>query len=255
MINLRRPLEFRYYSREENCTGNYSFVAKSSTVQPMNVNAPEQIHLAFEDYIDRMSISYVTNSREYAPQCQYGTDPSSLQTVISGKSDTYQASDMCEEPATIPGPQTYIDPGVLHTILLYDLRPSTTYYYRVGNALHGWSSVRSFTTRSIVGDVPVDLIAFGDMGAAPVQPGARSTMDRVHARVLAENVSCVLHIGDISYARGIGALWDAFMTQIDPIASRVAYMVGNGNHEYDHLTGGQHDPSGAPGPGGFRPSW
>ena len=40
----------------------------------MNVNAPEQIHLAFEDEIDRMSISDVTKSREYAPQCQYGTE-------------------------------------------------------------------------------------------------------------------------------------------------------------------------------------
>ncbi|CAF4595718.1 unnamed protein product, partial [Rotaria magnacalcarata] len=30
-------------------------------------------------------------------------------------------------------------------------------------------------------------------------------------------------------------------------------MVGIGNHEYDHATGGNKDPSGAPGPGGFRP--
>ena len=45
------------------------------------------------------------------------------------------------------------------------------------------------------------------------------------------------------------------MTQIDSIASRVPYMVGNGNHEYDHVTEGEKDPSGAPGPGGFRPSW
>ena len=117
----------------------------------------------------------------------------------------------------------------------------------MGNALPGCSSIRSFTTRSIVGDVPVNLVAFADIDAAPVQPGARSTMDRVHARVLAKNVSCVLHIGDISYARGIGALCDALMTQIDPIASRVAFMLGYGNRE--------HDPSGASGPGGFRPPW
>ncbi|CAF1689638.1 unnamed protein product, partial [Adineta ricciae] len=133
--------------------------------------------------------------------------------------------------------------------------PSTIYYYRVGSDEHGWSSIRSFTNRPTDINTQVNLIAFGDMGVSPVYPGAKSTMDRVRARVLTDDVTCVLHIGDISYARGIAALWDAFMTQIEPIASRVPYMVGIGNHEYDHLTGGDKDPSGAPGPGGFRPEW
>ena len=84
------------------------------------------------------------------------------------------------------------------------------------------------------------MIAYGDMGLSPV---------------LSMNITCLLHIGDISYARGIGALWDGFMTQIEPIAARVPYMAGIGNHEYDHVTGGEKDPSGAPGPGGFRPVW
>jgi acid phosphatase type 7 len=73
--------------------------------------------------------------------------------------------------------------------------------------------------------------------------------------VTSTNVTCLLHIGDISYARGTAALWDAFMTQIQPIAARVPYMAGIGNHEYDHVEGGDKDPSGAPGPGGFRPEW
>ncbi|CAF3281630.1 unnamed protein product [Rotaria socialis] len=32
-------------------------------------------------------------------------------------------------------------------------------------------------------------------------------------------------------------------------------MIGIGNHEYDHVTGGNKDPSQAPGDGGFRPIW
>ena len=32
-------------------------------------------------------------------------------------------------------------------------------------------------------------------------------------------------------------------------------MIGIGNHEYDHTIGGEHDPSHAEGPGGFRLSW
>ena len=41
----------------------------------------------------------------------------------------------------------------------------------------------------------------------------------------------VLHIGDISYAVGYMSEWDRFMTQIEPVASRRAWMTGIGNHE------------------------
>ncbi|CAF1436280.1 unnamed protein product, partial [Adineta ricciae] len=164
MINLRRPLEFRYYSRENHCSGNYSLIARSPTVEPMNYNAPEQIHLAYGDRIDQMFISFVTNSTNVVPQCQYGFDPSSLQWNVQGTTITYQASDMCEGPANITGPQAFIDPGYMHTILLQDLRPSTIYYYRVGSDEHGWSSIRSFTNRPTDINTQVNLIAFGDMG-------------------------------------------------------------------------------------------
>ncbi|CAF1639430.1 unnamed protein product [Adineta ricciae] len=93
------------------------------------------------------------------------------------------------------------------------------------------------------------------MGVSPIQSGAKPTIDRVLTRVITNNVTAILHIGDVSYARGVGALWDAFMSQIEATTSRVPYMVGIGNHEYDHVTGGDKDPSGAPGPGGFRPEW
>lgn len=255
MINLRRPLEFRYYSRDQHCSGNYSFISKSSIIQPLNYNEPTQIHLAYSDQIDQMFVSYITNSSVHIPQCQYGLNPSLLEWQTNGTTLTYTASDMCEGKAIVWGPQNFIDPGFMHTILLNNLQPSTTYYYRVGTNEDGWSSIYSFTNRPANTDSEVTLIAYGDMGLSPVQPGAKSTIDRVRARMMSTNITCLLHIGDISYARGIGALWDAFMTQISPIASHIPYMVSIGNHEYDHETGGDKDPSGATGPGGFRPAW
>ena len=255
MTNLRRSLEFRYYSRDHQCSGNYSLIAKSSTVNPANINEATHIHLAYGDRLDQIYVSYLTNSSEFVPLCQYGFSPSSLQFHQNGTSTTYTASDMCEEKATKWGPQTFIDPGYMHTILLENLLPSTEYFYRVGTDQHGWSQIYSFTNRPSSKDQSVYLIAYGDLGVAPVEPGAKSTIDRVAERVTSTNVTCLLHIGDISYARGIGALWDGFMTQIQPISARVPYMVGIGNHEYDHVTGGDKDPSGASGPGGFRPIW
>ncbi len=255
MINLRRQLEFRYYSRDEQCKGKYVFIAKSPVVQPINYNEAIQIHLAFGDRNDQIYVSYVTNSNQVTPQCQYGFDSSSLDFQVNGTTVTYNASEMCEGTANQTGPQHFINPGYMHTMLLNDLRPSTTYYYRVGSNEHGWSSVKKFTNRPSSTDETVNLIAYGDMGVSPIEEGAQATIDRVLARVIAKNVTAVLHIGDVSYARGIGALWETFMSQIEPTASLVPYMIGIGNHEYDHVTGGKNDPSRAPGPGGFRPAW
>jgi hypothetical protein len=256
MINLRRQLEFRYYSRDANCSGNYTFVARSPIVEPLNSNEPTQIHLAFGDRNDQIFVSYLTNSNETIPQCQYGLDSTSLHFQVNGTTVTYRATDMCEGKANITGPQTFIDPGYMHTMLLSDLRPSTIYSYRVGSDKHGWSFIHKFINRpSSSSDDNVNLIAYGDMGVSPIQSGAKATIDRVVGRVIANNVTGILHIGDVSYARGIGALWDAFMSQIEETTSRVPYMVGIGNHEYDHITGGEKDPSGAPGEGGFRPQW
>jgi acid phosphatase type 7 len=255
MVNLRRPLEFRYYSRDRSCTGNYTLMGRSPTVQPSNGNEPTHVHVAYGDRLDQMFVSFLTNSSTAPVSCEYGVDPSSLAWRTLGTTTTYTASDMCEGRANQWGPQAFIEPGFMHTVLLQALLPSTTYFYRVGSDVDGWSAVFSFTNRPGDGDEPVTLIAYGDMGLSPVEPGANSTINRVTARVTTSNITCLLHIGDISYARGIGALWDAFMTQIEPIAAHVPYMVAIGNHEYDHVTGGDKDPSGATGPGGFRPGW
>ena len=57
----------------------------------------------------------------------------------------------------------------------------------------------------------------------------------------------VLHVGDVSYANGDPAIWDSFMDGIEPIASRVPYMIAVGAacsaaspHPLDCLDGVQH---------------
>ena len=62
-----------------------------------------------------------------------------------------------------------------------------------------------------------------------------------------DDFDAILHIGDIACrilsnimfnfsidAEGFSWRWDQFFEQIQPIATRVPYMVGIGNHEYDH---------------------
>ena len=90
---------------------------------------------------------------------------------------------MCEGKANQWSPQTFIDPGYMHTILLENLLSSRTYFYCVGTDEHGWSQIYSFTNRPAIKDEAVNLIAFGDIGVSPVELGAKSTVDRVTARV------------------------------------------------------------------------
>ena len=45
------------------------------------------------------------------------------------------------------------------------------------------------------------------------------------------NVSLALHVGDLSYAVGHGFLWDMWGGIIEPVSSRIPYMVSVGNHE------------------------
>lgn len=54
-------------------------------------------------------------------------------------------------------------------ILLENLLPSTEYFYRVGTDQHGWSPIYSFTNRPSNKDQSVYLIAYVDLGIAPVE--------------------------------------------------------------------------------------
>jgi len=113
-------------------------------------------------------------------------------------------------------------------------------------------------------DDEVAFFAFGDLGIGTpymtkkeLQPPAVETMNNMlqdlkELRSLIfndprpENCNCtefkrippsmVLHIGDISYARGFAYLWELFMQGIEPIASTIPWMISVGNHEIDWPT-------------------
>ena len=71
MISLRRPLEFRYYSRDQHWSGNYSFVTKLSVVHPPNYDEPTQVHLEGEDesvIVDRRN--FEIHFKSMAPFCR-----------------------------------------------------------------------------------------------------------------------------------------------------------------------------------------
>lgn len=55
--------------------------------------------------------------------------------------------------------------GVLHSAVLDELEPASTYFYRVGDAERGLSTVRNFTTPGVLGaEQPLVLGILGDLG-------------------------------------------------------------------------------------------
>ncbi|KAF1336556.1 Calcineurin-like phosphoesterase, partial [Globisporangium splendens] len=221
-------------------------------------NVPKHGHIALTEKQDEMAVMFNSASQR-TPKVKYGLTRSELTSESSGTSTTYTAADMCEAPANITSQVWFRDPGFMHKVFLRGLASGKMYFYQFGNDEDGWSAVYSFQSRPDPSVKTAKFIAYADMGVDGGAPSATSTAVRVYQDVLNGYDGFLLHFGDISYARGHGHIWDQFFHLIEPYATRIPYMVSIGNHEYDYLSGGNHDPSGAVDPhdGGmtFRPKW
>ncbi|GER43662.1 purple acid phosphatase 27 [Striga asiatica] len=107
------------------------------------------------------------------------------------------------------------DPGFIHTSFLKDLWPNTEYTYKIGHIL----SNGSIAERD------------GSNEYSNYQPGSLNTTDQIIKDL--KNIDIVFHIGDLAYSNGYISQWDQFTAQVEPIASKVPYMVASGNHERD----------------------
>ncbi|KAJ0410582.1 hypothetical protein ATCC90586_007415 [Pythium insidiosum] len=187
---------------------------------------PKQGHLSLTTDGDAMVISFNSASSR-TPLARYGRQRDALARVVAGKSTTYAASDMCEAPATTMGQRLYRDPGYMHTVVMPDLEPDADYFYQFGNDVDGWSDVSQFRSPPrVVPNATVKFIAYGDMGV-DAAPAGQSTAVRAYRDVTSNGfTSFLLHVGDL---RGDGSVWDKFMHTIEPLATRIPYMVSIGN--------------------------
>lgn len=135
----------------------------------------------------------------------------------------------------VPGEQT-VPPAssrVAYHAELDGLAADTTYHYRV--VVDGQASEdRTFTTAPPPGEpAELRLTAYGDQGTA--HPANTRADDQAPAEVLAlakeQAPTFHLHAGDLSYAEGDGTQWNAYLDQIEPLASKTPYMTVAGNHE------------------------
>ena len=252
LYNLRTDCQFRYYS---NYTGNVRLLAKSNVVHFKGGHAaPFHGHLALTGNPSEMRVQWTSGTKE-ASIVLYGTDPTRLVWRSIGEWTTYKAADMCGEPARSDA--NFIDPGYFHDVLLTGLVPSTVYYYQYGS-VHAMSDIHSFRASPSIGDLrSFKFLTYGDMGidTGSGVPGAQTTAD-LATRDIDNGIEFIVHQGDLSYAVGYSYIWELWMHLIEPMATRVPYMIGIGNHEQNFISNNSkvRDPSGVRGDG-YHPPW
>lgn len=253
LYNLRTDCQFRYYSNE---TNRVRLIARSNIIRfKGGNNAPLHGHLALTGNPNEMRVQWTSGTNETSIVV-YGTDPYKLVSRSIGGCTTYKAADMCGEPAR--SDINFIHPGYFHDVLLTDLKPDTLYYYQYGST-EVLSDVHSFVASPRTGDQGTfTFLTYGDMGISTGTglPAAQATAELALSDIRDNGVRFIIHQGDLSYAVGYSYLWDVWMSLIEPLATKVPYMIGIGNHEQDYMSNrkGIRDPSGDKADG-FHPSW
>lgn len=206
-------------------------LAAALSAAACTASAVEQIHLALAGDFG-MSIVWQTECGGESIVA-YGTQSGALNLLASGEHGS-----------------TYIE-SFSHTVVLEELAPAATYYYRVADD----PTERSFRAAPVNG-TDVSFAVFGDLGLvggdvtraylAGLVGGDVTRASHLSGGLAAKtpDIDLVWHMGDVAYADNafIESLkcsvtfcyedsWDSYLNAMEPVASRVPYMVGVGNHE------------------------
>jgi hypothetical protein len=183
-----------------------------------------QIHIAQGKTPYTMVVSWLTNNYR-GSNVWYGLNKSSLNFIEYGYQTSYDFK--------YPDIGVY-QSGTIHHVELSNLFPSTTYYYRCGDISTGTTSdIFTFTTPSELGSFYSDklgIITFGIIGDLGQTDNSEKTLKHIEKD---KTIQMILHPGDLSYADCNQELWDSYGQLVEPVASRVPWMVGPGNHELE----------------------
>lgn len=265
--------------------GNSSIVqfASNTTTGNYSTGIPYQVHIAYSgnnegnndgstDGFTSMTVSWTT-ALEGLAYLYIGTSPSNYTYNISAQeSITYNAGDLCTEPANLTNIDYWQFPGYFHHARLTSLQFSTRYFVLPVMVYDGTTVVQGQETTFItarnpfVNPYPYTFAAFGDVWVSGGD-GAVGTAERLRERIANDatttegnnsRLEFLLVNGDHGYAKGSVFLWDYYMGQMNVAPGvdfhskntktdaslssssssfsypRIPMMVGVGNHEYDY---------------------
>ncbi|XP_073314382.1 probable inactive purple acid phosphatase 1, partial [Primulina huaijiensis] len=218
-------------------------VAVSNVAAFANPNVPLYPRLAQGKTWNEMTVTWTSgySTDEAEPLVEWGKKGGEQMRSLA-VTLTFDRNSMCGAPARTVG---WRDPGFIHTSFLKDLWPNSLYTYKLGhkllNGTYLWSDMRQFKASPYPGQNSLQrVIIFGDLGKDEADGSneynnfQRASLNTTKQLIDdLKNFDIVFHIGDICYANGYLSQWDQFTSQVEPIASRVPYMIASGNHERD----------------------
>lgn len=187
-------------------------------------NTPEEVHIALAGndgtgISNGMSISWTTDKATASSTVWYGTTSGDLTEVVTGAQASYWAA-------------------YTHKVVLSNLKPASTYYYKCGDNAGGISQEFTFTTAP-TSDTFFKMAVLGDMGTK------NSEESIAYLKTLVPEVDLYYHIGDVGYADDavlvlstFERVWNKYMNAVQDFTAVKPYMTLPGNHEAEC-----HDPS------------
>ncbi|KAL2828807.1 Metallo-dependent phosphatase-like protein [Aspergillus pseudoustus] len=211
---------------------------------PLDLTTPFHQRLAVYGH-NSVSIGWNTYIQLKESCVEYGTSAGTLDKRVCSSL----------EPTTYPTSRTYEN-----SVILSDLTPATTYYYKI---VSGNTSVDHFMSPRTPGDkrpfsinAVIDLGVYGENGYTikgdsskrDIIPTIDPALNHTTIGRLASTIDAyelIIHPGDIAYAddwfmsldnlfdshNAFQAILENFYTQLAPIAGRKPYMLSPGNHE------------------------
>jgi hypothetical protein len=240
LVNNRLSYQFCYFRLKTQTQPFMGISLACSSIISTTQTNPLQGHLALTGDHTEMRLVFQLGINTSAT-VEWGTGSGHYTGMSSGaQAYTYTEDQMCGNTAAA----WFRPPGFFYDLKMHDLKPLTQYYYRFGSAA-GYSQEFSFLSAPAPGNPnqPVRMLAYGDMGTGDCGGNSFSNFagwceyPSLNTSVLLSEhlpgTNLALHIGDISYAVGHSYRWDAFMSQIQPVAAQLPYMTAIGNHEMD----------------------
>ena len=241
-----------YYHSVSGLTSSYSrgpgpdtpLALDHALLNPNPGDIVEQVHVT-GGYPDAAIVTWSTKTSASPSVVTVTTSAKESQAVSKTFSGTRRVISQMLDPSGYyphPGPNcmgshNYTNPdcvytsGVIHSVELTDLKPSTAYTYSIDGVdktgTHTYNF--SFTTPPAVGpSVPTWFGVVGDLGQTS---NSSNTVTGLSAGVSSGQYQLILHAGDLSYADGFGPRWDSYARMGQSLWSSVATAHVGGNHE------------------------
>ncbi|MHA1473912.1 MAG: purple acid phosphatase family protein [Promethearchaeota archaeon] len=186
---------------------------------PISEENPKGIRLNIpDDPRSNIALSWYTFS-DTESMVLYGTSSGSLNLTVNSLENVEKIKD------------TYI-----HHVVLSNLDPNTTYFYKVGGSTSGWSGEYNFTTAPERNSSSLHFIAYGDN---------RSNRDlrRLVNRLVIQNMSTyhtepvrfIMNMGDLVSSGDEHELFNYFFDDCEMLFQTIPILPIQGNHEFGDL--------------------